>query len=331
MSTTVQQDTTSGVDHDTGDAVVDSIPSEVENTLEILEDFPEKEECSAILVMKCGDPQLAVRKKIHEDIYISFIPEEGYCVFQSKVERHFEKVPSNYVQEQRAIYFKPSNNAAQSKYIALTKENFDSLLRARWRVARNMRSELKYEVFCYFIDTSNKKEKKIKPRTPESVLTHTHGSSKSSSICGGSTRTSSTAGVGFPLGSSVFGHTNANYMDFSTGILDATSMQAIKRALQPPSKAFNRNNVGRTVDEDSMHDSEQPRKFRVLKSTRSNSTDIEHEPVFCALPFRINGVVVPLEVDILTLKKSLEILSSVGGNIGGEVSTASTEACDSNP
>ncbi|POM80950.1 Hypothetical protein PHPALM_1148 [Phytophthora palmivora] len=122
--------------------------------------FPQHEECVAVLTMKCGEPLMAVRKKLHDEIPITFIPDEGFGVFQSKVERHYSKLGPNYVQERRAIYLKPSSNATQSKYVQLTKENFDPLLRVRWKVARSMKVELKYEVFCYFVDITTKKEKK---------------------------------------------------------------------------------------------------------------------------------------------------------------------------
>ncbi|CAI5734760.1 unnamed protein product [Hyaloperonospora brassicae] len=124
------------------------------------EGFPQHLECVAVLTMKCGEPLMAVRKKLHDEIAIAFIPDEGFGVFQSKVERHFSKLGPNYVQDQRAIYLKPSSNATQSKYVQLTKENFDPLLRVRWKVARSMKVELKYEVFCYFVDLTTKKEKK---------------------------------------------------------------------------------------------------------------------------------------------------------------------------
>ncbi|RLN46080.1 hypothetical protein BBJ29_005211 [Phytophthora kernoviae] len=122
--------------------------------------FPHHEECTAVLTMKCGEPLMAVRKKLHDEIPIIFIPEEGFGVFQSKVERHYCKLGPNYIQERRAIYLKPSSNATQSKYVLLTKENFEPLLRVRWKVARSMKVDLKYEVFCYFVDMTTKKEKK---------------------------------------------------------------------------------------------------------------------------------------------------------------------------
>src|SRR5687767_6728281 len=89
--------------------------------------FPSHEECTAILTMKCGEPLMAVRKKLHDEITITFIPEEGFGVFQSKVERHFSKLGPTYIQEERGIFLKPSSNATQSKYVLLTQENFDPL------------------------------------------------------------------------------------------------------------------------------------------------------------------------------------------------------------
>ncbi|CAI5718701.1 unnamed protein product [Peronospora destructor] len=277
-----------------------------------LDAFPQHEECVAVLVLKCGEPLMAVRKKLHDDIPITFIPDEGFGVFQSKVERHYSKLGPNYVQERRAIYLKPSSNATQSKYVQLTRENFDPLLRVRWKVARSMKVELKYEVFCYFVDITTKKEKKrlsmkmfqqqqhVPDNTVEMIGTNGTSVSPNNSafMPFGQPGTS-----GFPL--------IQNYADTSIdGALTPGGSAAKSGAIRTSSSHKN------GVHDESIQTNDRPRKVARSKQTSVTMTadqlqlDAE-EPVFHTIPFRINGFVVPLEVDINALKRSLGLIHAV--------------------
>lgn len=282
--------------------------------------FPQHEECTAILTMKCGEPLMAVRKKLHDEIPITFIPEEGFGVFQSKVERHYSKLGPNYIQDKRAIYLKPSSNATQSKYVLLTKENFEPLLRVRWKVARSMKVELKYEVFCYFTDMTAKKEKKrlsmkMFQQPPDSGVADVVNS----------------AGV-VP---------NANFLPFQTGAagypliqsyaemsIDGTltPVGAVKASRTPP----NHKNGAR---DEASQASDRPRKVARGKQATATSTGAEQlafesteDSVWQTIPFRINGFVVPLEVDVMALRRCLSSIqpssdappsSSPGSTVSG--------------
>ncbi|OWZ06651.1 hypothetical protein PHMEG_00021065 [Phytophthora megakarya] len=276
--------------------------------------FPQHEECVAVLTMKCGEPLMAVRKKLHDEIPIAFIPDEGFGVFQSKVERHYSKLGPNYVQERRAIYLKPSSNATQSKYVQLTKENFDPLLRVRWKVARSMKVELKYEVFCYFVDITTKKEKKrlsmkmfqqqqLADGGVETIVAN--GSSGATASPNPSFMPFGQPGTaGFPLIQS--------YADMSIdGSL--TPGGSVKTA------AIRTTSHKNGVRDESIQTSDRPRKVARNKQTAATAElqlDGE-EPVFHTIPFRINGFVVPLEVDINALKRSLGLIQPPDTPVGG--------------
>ncbi|UIZ26929.1 hypothetical protein KXD40_002489 [Peronospora effusa] len=277
-----------------------------------LDAFPQHEECIAILTMKCGEPLMAVRKKLHDEVPITFIPDEGFGVFQSKVERHYNKLGPNYVQERRAIYLKPSSNATQSKYVQLTKENFDPLLRVRWKVARSMKVELKYEVFCYFVDITTKKEKKrlsmkmfqqqqhVPDNNVETIGTNgTSGSPNNSAFMPfGQPGT-----AGFPL--------IQNYADMSIDGALTPGGSAVKSAAIRTSS-----NHKNGLRDESIQAIDRPRKIARGKQTSVTMTEDQlqldaEEPVFHTIPFRINGFVVPLEVDINALKRSLGLVHAV--------------------
>ncbi|RLN02899.1 hypothetical protein BBJ28_00014951 [Nothophytophthora sp. Chile5] len=285
--------------------------------------FPQHEECIAILTMKCGEPLMAVRKKLHDEIPIAFIPEEGFGVFQSKVERHYGKLGKNYMQERRAIYLKPSSNATQSKYVLLTKENFDPLLRVRWKVARSMKVELKYEVFCYFVDITTKKEKK---RLSMKMFQQQQldGGAVDPLVGNGAPGVATPGSVGMAP--------NASFMPFgqpgSTGfplIQSYADMSIGNDAALTPSGGAGK--AGKTppghkngARDDAVAGSERPRKIargrHASAAAAASGSGVEglqldgsnEEPVFHTIPFRINGFVVPLEVDITALRRSLGLI-----------------------
>lgn len=276
--------------------------------------FPHAEECTAVLTMKCGEPLMAVRKKLHDDILITFIPEEGFGVFQCKVERHYSKIDPAYVQEKRGIYLKPSSNATQTKYVLLTKENFEPLLRMRWKIARSMKVELKYEIFCYFVDTTNKKEKKRLSMKMFGEGPHqSHAELNGAAAVGGPSFLSlppSGGAHGFPVMSAqAISQAIQNYADMNASIIDANLPATSKRA-----------SGGRNGGKDDSA-GDRPRKIARISSRNSNVTaanatteqlaaDLHEEPFFQPIPFRINGFVVPLEVDITALRRALELSSA---------------------
>ncbi|GMF15108.1 unnamed protein product [Phytophthora lilii] len=299
--------------------------------------FPQHEECVAVLTMKCGEPLMAVRKKLHDEIPITFIPDEGFGVFQSKVERHYSKLGPNYVQERRAIYLKPSSNATQSKYVLLTKENFDPLLRVRWKVARSMKVELKYEVFCYFVDITTKKEKKrlsmkmfqqqqqqqLSDGGVDAIVSNgTPGAAASPNPSFMQFGQPGTAG--FPLIQS--------YADMSIdGAL--TPGGSAKAAVIRTSTSQSHKNGAR---DESIQSSDRPRKVARGKQSAATTAAAAaadqlqldgntEESVFHTIPFRINGFVVPLEVDITALKRSLGLIqpSSDAPSVGGSLDPTS--------
>ncbi|KAL4086236.1 hypothetical protein PRIC1_014367 [Phytophthora ramorum] len=272
--------------------------------------FPLHEECVAVLTMKCGEPLMAVRKKLHDEIPIPFIPDEGFGVFQSKVERHYSKIDPNYMQERRAIYLKPSSNATQSKYVQLTKENFDPLLRVRWKVARSMKVELKYEVFCYFVDMTTKKEKKrlsMKMFQQQQHLSDGVESIVTNGTPGATASPNPTfmpfgqpGTAGFPLIQSYADMTIDGALTPKTSVIRTSTSQSHKNG----------------VRDESIQSSDRPRKVARGKQTTATATAAEQlqldgtveESVFHTIPFRINGFVVPLEVDINALKRSLGLV-----------------------
>ncbi|KAG7379695.1 hypothetical protein PHYPSEUDO_008261 [Phytophthora pseudosyringae] len=271
--------------------------------------FPQHEECVAVLTMKCGEPLMAVRKKLHDEIAISFIPDEGFGVFQSKVERHYSKLEANYQQERRAIYLKPSSNATQSKYVLLTKENFDPLLRVRWKVARSMKVELKYEVFCYFVDVTTKKEKKRLSMKMFQQQQLTDGGVETI-VTNGATASPNPSFIPFGQPGSAGFPLIQSYADMSIdGSLtpggNATKTTVIRTSMSHKNGARDEG-------------SDRPRKVARGKQTAATTgtTAADHlqldgsaeEPVFHTIPFRINGFVVPLEVDINALKRSLGLI-----------------------
>ncbi|KAK1936727.1 hypothetical protein P3T76_010162 [Phytophthora citrophthora] len=272
--------------------------------------FPQHEECVAVLTMKCGEPLMAVRKKLHDEIPITFIPDEGFGVFQSKVERHYSKLGPNYVQERRAIYLKPSSNATQSKYVLLTKENFDPLLRVRWKVARSMKVELKYEVFCYFVDVTTKKEKKrMSMKMFQQQQQQLADGAVETIVANGTAGATSSPNPSF-LG---FGQTgNAGF-----ALIQTYADMSIDGALTPGGSVA-KTAVARTSTghKNGARDesSERPRKVARSKQTAATTADqlqldgSTEEPVFHTIPFRINGFVVPLEVDINALRRSLGLI-----------------------
>lgn len=307
--------------------------------------FPHNEECTAILTMKCGEPLMAVRKKLHEEIPITFVPEEGFGVFQSKIERHYSKIGPGFVQETRGIYLKPSSNATQSKYVLLTKENFDPLLRMRWKVARSMKVDLKYEVFSYFVDTANKKEKKrmsmkmFHPtqRSPDAASSSSSSAAAAPTSTGYSEAGNTPATPGTFLG---FGGPNAVVAGMPQPFPLHAAPQTIATNYQqhiqadtvnatPASRKSSRaslNNSGPSRDSTPMNTNERPRKMargsmnrtpagnqdpvsNVTTSMAPEHMDMSHEgPVFRSIPFRINGFVVPLEVDVTALQRCLGLL-----------------------
>ncbi|KAG2973696.1 hypothetical protein PC118_g14988 [Phytophthora cactorum] len=284
--------------------------------------FPQHEECVAVLTMKCGEPLMAVRKKLHDEILIPFIPDEGFGVFQSKVERHYSKLDPNYVQERRAIYLKPSSNATQSKYVQLTKDNFDPLLRVRWKVARSMKVELKYEVFCYFVDTTTKKEKKR--------LSMKMFQQQQQQLADG--------GVDSIVSNGASGATaspNPSFMPFGQAatagfpLIQSYADMSIDGSLTPGSSATKTTGIRMShkngARDEIIQASDRPRKVARGKQTTATAGDqlqldgSADEPVFHTIPFRINGFVVPLEVDITALKRSLGLIqppsdAPVGGS-----------------
>ncbi|GMF44645.1 unnamed protein product [Phytophthora fragariaefolia] len=274
--------------------------------------FPQHEECVAVLTMKCGEPLMAVRKKLHDEIPISFIPDEGFGVFQSKVERHYSKLGPNYVQERRAIYLKPSSNATQSKYVQLTKENFDPLLRVRWKVARSMKVELKYEVFCYFVDITTKKEKKrLSMKMFQQQQQQQLADGVDAIVTNGTSGATASPNPSFMA----FGQPTAagfpliqSYADMS---IDGTLTPGGSGAKIIRTGASHKNGVR----DDSIHGSDRPRKVARGKQTAATTSAEQlqldgttEDSVFHTIPFRINGFVVPLEVDITALKRSLGLI-----------------------
>lgn len=270
--------------------------------------FPQHEECVAILTMKCGEPLMAVRKKLHDEIPITFIPEEGFGVFQSKVERHYGKIGPNYVQEKRAIYLKPSSNATQSKYVQLTKENFDPLLRVRWKVARSMKVELKYEVFCYFVDITTKKEKKrlsMKMFQQQQQLLPESPSGDMLANGMGFAPAPGAPSSAFPLASAL-SQAMQGYSDVAAPVLGESASKKSKRG------------SGSSGNGD---DSDRPRKSARGARGAADVIDVgqaeseaqqqqQQAPVFHMIPFRINGFVVPLEMDVTALRRSLGLLQA---------------------
>lgn len=323
--------------------------------------FPHNEECTAILTMKCGEPLMAVRKKLHEEIPITFVPEEGFGVFQSKIERHYSKIGPGFVQETRGIYLKPSSNATQSKYVLLTKENFDPLLRMRWKVARSMKVDLKYEVFSYFVDTANKKEKKrmsmkmFQPtsnqRSPDgnssTVAATTTGYSESGNTpatpgtflgFGGPNTVVAGMAQPFPLHSPPQSIASNYQQHIQVDTVNAASTSGGSR--KSSRSALNNNGPSR----DSTAN-ERPRKMARGSMNRTSAggsqdqgsnansmvsehLDMSHDgPVFRSIPFRINGFVVPLEVDVTALQRCLGLLpTSSNSALGEQQSSSSADA-----
>ncbi|KAI9907734.1 hypothetical protein PsorP6_016576 [Peronosclerospora sorghi] len=274
--------------------------------------FPQNEECVAILTMKCGEPLMAVRKKLHDEIPISFIPDEGFGVFQSKVERHYSKLGPNYVQERRAIYLKPSSNATQSKYVQLTKENFDPLLRVRWKVARSMKVELKYEVFCYFVDITTKKEKKrlsMKMFQQQQQASESGVEAMVSNGSSGATASPNPTFMPFGQPGTVAFPLIQSYVDMSMdGNLTPGGTGAKSSAMRTATNPKN------GLRDDSMQGSDRPQK--VARNKQPTATEplpldgnVDETPLFHTIPFRINGFIVPLEVDINALKRSLGLIN----------------------
>ncbi|KAJ0403721.1 hypothetical protein P43SY_003026 [Pythium insidiosum] len=313
------------------------------------DEFPSHDVCTAVLTMKCGSPVMAVRKKLHEDIVVSFVPAEGFAAFQAKIERHFVKIGPTYVQEHRAIYLKPSTNATQSKYLLLTRDNFETALRMRWKVAKPMKHELKFEIFCYFVDTSSKKERKrqltakmlqqhqLQQSDAHVLLSDQHTSNATLATAADiaalnsvgnsflpfaaastpSTVASSASGASFSI---MPAHTlNSAAFDDATASLissaGAGGALAAKRGLPQLNRAVDAHNASSSPLVSSSSSSvfdgvaERPRKtHRVAQSASAPSSVLEpsaHVPQFVPIPFRINGVVVPLEVDLNALKRSL--------------------------
>jgi hypothetical protein len=271
------------------------------------EQFPLHEESVATLTMKCGSPQLAVRKKLHDEIAVPFVPEEGFAVFQTKVERHFAKLGPIYVQEKRAIYMKPSSNATQSKYILLTKDNFEAVLRMRWKIAKSMKTELKYEVFCYFVDTTSKKDKRrrllqqqvqqIKQFQPGDPNFNHHGTGllvdAQAAALSGAISDQAHSFLSFaalPNGMQGYGDVAASFVDSSgtkrTRQLDDVGVNdRLRRAPRGSRAASSSYSVPAVVPSDGLDES-----------------------LFVPIPFRINGVDVPIEMDIAALRRSLALL-----------------------
>ncbi|KAG7400679.1 hypothetical protein PHYBOEH_004726 [Phytophthora boehmeriae] len=328
----------SGMDGSEPPVVDDTSANDLKLVVDRAEDsgpdaFPHHEECTAVLTMKCGEPLMAVRKKLHDEIPITFIPEEGFGVFQSKVERHYCKLGPNYIQERRAIYLKPSSNATQSKYVLLTKENFEPLLRVRWKVARSMKVDLKYEVFCYFVDMTTKKEKRrVSMKMFQQQPSLTDGAAAVEAIV-----TNGTAGVATTP--------NTTFMPFGQTatagfpLIQSYADMSIDGSLTPGGSVAKANKMPLShkngMRDETTQANDRPRKVaRGKQSTATTSAadqlhlEVTEEPVFHTIPFRINGFVVPLEVDITTLRRSLGLIqpssdapvpsgspgSSVGGN-----------------
>lgn len=305
------------------------------------DEFPHNEECAAILTMKCGEPLMAVRKKLHDEITITFIPEEGFGVFQSKVERHYAKIGPTYVQEKRGIYLKPSSNATQTKYVLLTKENFDPLLRMRWKIARSMKVDLKYEVFCYFVDMNNKKEKKrLSMKMFQQQQDHTaelNGGAPVSVLPPQPFMGFAPSSHGFPLVSAQsISQAIQNYADINSSIIDAN--------LPAGGKKSTKNNTNNGAKDENAA-SDRPRKIARLNrsagaaasaptaaASRSPAEllDVHEEPFFQAVPFRINGFVVPLEVDITALRRciGLSLTQQQVSSSAVDASSSSSSAAD---
>ncbi|TYZ58456.1 hypothetical protein PybrP1_007974 [[Pythium] brassicae (nom. inval.)] len=285
--------------------------------------FPSRDECTAVLTMKCGDPLKAVRKKLHDEVPFTFVPDEGFGVFLSKVERHYSKLDKAFVQEQRGVYLKPSSNATQVKYVLLTEENFDPLLRMRWKIARSMKVELKYEVFSYFVDASSKKEKKrlsMKMFQPESSSAHPphpvelHNAAAAAAAVGFG---HAGGGVGgFALPPAVVSHGLQAYAEIGASIGGSLSGRG-------PAAKSAAALLGNSRDDSS----ERPRKAARSSQRASATAAADDEPFFQAIPVRINGFVVPLEVDVAALRRCLGLAplppslssSSTGG--GGVADT----------
>lgn len=274
--------------------------------------FPSREECTAVLTMKCGDPLKAVRKKLHDEVTFTFLPEEGFNVFLSKVERHYSKLDKAFVQEQRGVYLKPSSNATQIKYVLLTAENFDPLLRMRWKIARSMKVELKYEVFSYFVDASNKKEKKrlsMKMFQPEHPLELHNAAAAAAAVGFGHAGN----GGGFAMAHALPHGLQTTYADMGVGMsIGRTGKSAAGTALLL-GNANNKDDSG----------SDRPRKAaRSVQRATAVGGDhlgaaVDDEPFFQAIPVRINGFVVPLEVDIAALRRCLGLAPSLSSNSTG--------------
>ncbi|CEG38592.1 uncharacterized protein PHALS_08655 [Plasmopara halstedii] len=274
-------------------------------------EFPQHEECVAVLTMKCGEPLMAVRKKLHDEIPITFIPDEGFGVFQSKVERHYSKLGPNYVQERRAIYLKPSSNATQSKYVQLTKENFDPLLRVRWKVARSMKVELKYEIFSYFVDTTTKSAKK---RLSMKMFQQQQQQFTDESI-----GTNNSTGAAASPNSSFVPFNQAGAAGFP--LIQSYADMSIDGSLTPGGNAAKIKNLAclkNGARDELISTSDRPRKVARGKQTAVTTSAAEQlqldgsvdDSVFHTIPFRINGFVVPLEVDVTALKRSLGLIQS---------------------
>ncbi|DBA03698.1 TPA: hypothetical protein N0F65_004115 [Lagenidium giganteum] len=317
-----------------------------------VEVFPQHEECAAILTMKCGEPLMAVRKKLHDDILITFIPEEGFGVFQSKVERHFSKIGPSYVQEQRAIYLKPSSNATQSKYVQLTKENFETVLRMRWKVARSMKVEFKYEVFCYFVDTSSKKEKKRmsllklsqKQQQQNRLLDQAMATAAAINSGMATPSLNPMAGAASTSALGVTGHTTTDLSASNASLLSFTQpnnhqmlAQSMSHALQgysdfnnmvengmkrsagvgQPGLAATAQQPHKRFGNGAMMEASSPERSRKAARTASRNSaavpgntvdpreDLAPPHVFQPIPIRINGVIVPIEVDVAALRRCL--------------------------
>ncbi|TMW60285.1 hypothetical protein Poli38472_000327 [Pythium oligandrum] len=262
-----------------GDNAMDALSDQTPE----MEEFPRNDEFTAVLTMKCGSPEFAVRKKLHHEIEIRFIPDEGFAVFRTKVERNFARIGPSYLQERRAVYLKPSTNATQSKYVLLTEDNFESALELRWKIARSTKGELKFEVFCYFVDMPSKKTKK---RMAERTLQQQRP-------------LMADAQANLPTELPV-GPGNAFLPQFAPQAL--LSAHALTHALQ------NYTDVTATsVPEAAERRARGRPKKQARMSTSSDSMPIatSSDSQFVPIPFRINGVVLPVEVDIGALRRAL--------------------------
>lgn len=292
--------------------------------------YPSREECTAVLTMKCGDPLKAVRKKLHDEVTFTFVPDEGFGVFLSKVERHYSKLDKSFVQEQRGVYLKPSSNATQVKYVLLTEENFDPLLRMRWKIARSMKVDLKYEVFSYFVDASSKKEKKrlsMKLFQPESAHPQHHAELQNAAAAAAAAVGFGQGAVGVNVGLGGAGGVPSGFALAQPGQHAIQGYADIGAPIGVNLSGRSGKNAAAGLLLNGKDDSERPRKI-----ARSNSKVTasavggmgsellgapDDEPFFQSIPVRINGFVVPLEVDVSALRRCLGLAPPVQTSLGG--------------